>query len=54
MRRVRKAVGDTDKSASHATRITSTENFKAKYWPDYPTVTMTHAASGRVMTLEQL
>src|ERR1700722_9609760 len=39
MRRVRKAVGDNDKSASHATRVAGTENFKVKYAPDYPVVT---------------
>jgi hypothetical protein len=54
MRRVRKAVGGNDKSASGATRVAGTENFKVKYWPDYPTVTITHAVPGRVMTQEQL
>ena len=54
MRRVRKAVGGTDKSASHATRVAGTENFKVKYWPDYPIITMTQAVPGRVMTTERL
>jgi len=54
IRRVRKAVGGADKSASGATRIAGSENFKAKYSPDYSTVTITHAVSGRVMTQELL
>jgi hypothetical protein len=54
MRRVRKAVGGNDKSASHATRVAGTENFKVAYVPDYPTVTIIHAAPGRVMTPELL
>jgi len=39
MRRVRKAVEGYDKSASGATRVAGTENFKLKYAPNYPTVT---------------
>ena len=35
-RRVRRAVGGNDKSASHATRLAGTENFKVKYGPDFP------------------
>lgn len=54
VRRVRKAVGDADMSASGATRVAGTENFKAKYWPDYPTVTIMHGIPGRMMTTEQL
>src|SRR5262249_2327357 len=54
MRRVRKAVGGNDKSASHATRIAGTENFKPKYSPDFPTVTIVETHPGRVMTPEQL
>jgi RepB DNA-primase from phage plasmid len=54
MRRVRKAVGGNDKSASHATRIAGTENFKVKYSPEYPTVQIIHAMPGRVMTPEKL
>ena len=34
VRRVRKAVGDADQSASGATRIAGVENFKVKYSPD--------------------
>jgi len=54
MRRVRKAVGGTDKSASHATRLAGTENFKLKYAPDYPTVTIAETHPGRVVTPEKL
>jgi len=54
MRRVRKAVGGNDKSASHATRVAGTENFKSKYVPDYPTVTIVETHPGRIMTPEQL
>jgi RepB DNA-primase from phage plasmid len=52
MRRVRKAVGGNDKSASHATRVCGTENFKPDYVPDFPVVTTVHGAPGRVMTAE--
>jgi hypothetical protein len=54
MRRVRKAVGSNDKSASHATRLAGTEDFKTQYAPNFPTVTILEAHSGRVMTQEQL
>jgi hypothetical protein len=56
MRRVRKAVGvnANDKSASHATRLAGTENFKTKYGPDYPMVSIVEAHPGRVMTPAQL
>jgi hypothetical protein len=54
MRRVRKAVGTNDKSASHATRLAGTENFKIKYAPNFPTVTILEAHPGRVMTPKQL
>jgi hypothetical protein len=54
MRRVRKAVGGNDKAASHATRLSGTENFKPEYYPDFPVVTTVHAAPGRVMTAENL
>jgi len=53
-RRVRKAVGGNDKAASHATRIAGTENFKLKYAPAFPTVTIVETHPGRVMTPEQL
>jgi hypothetical protein len=54
MRRVRKAAGGNDKSASHATRVAGTENFKTKYAPEFPTVTIVETHPGRVMTPEQL
>jgi DNA invertase Pin-like site-specific DNA recombinase len=54
VRRVRKAVGDIDESASGATRMAGTANFKVKYFPDYPTVAILHGIPGRVMTAEQL
>jgi hypothetical protein len=53
-RRVREAVGSYDKSASGATRVAGTENFKVKYAPAFPTVTIEETHPGRVMTPEQL
>jgi RepB DNA-primase from phage plasmid len=53
-RRVRKAVGGNDKAASHATRLAGTENFKAKYGPDFPTVNIIEAHPGHVVSMEQL
>jgi hypothetical protein len=54
IRRVRRAVGDTDKAASGATRLASTLNWKEKYLPEPPVVTIIHAVPGRVMTAERL
>lgn len=54
MRRVRRAVGGNDKSASHATRVAGTENFKPKYAPEFPTVRIVETHPGRVMTPEQV
>lgn len=54
MRRVRKAVGENDKSASGATRCAGSENFKLKFSPDYPVVTILETHPGRVMTPQQL
>lgn len=53
-RRVRRAVGGNDKSASHATRLAGTENWKLKYLPNPPTVKILEANPGRVMTPSQL
>jgi hypothetical protein len=53
-RNVRRAVGANDKSASHATRLAGTENFKAKYHPDFPLVTILETHPGRIMTAKQL
>ena len=54
VRRVRKAVGDADMSASGATRVSGTENWKTKYLPEPPMVNVIHAVPGRVMTPERL
>jgi hypothetical protein len=54
IRRVRKAVGDADKSASGATRLAGTFNFKQKYGPKYPVVSIVSGVPGRVMTPERL
>jgi hypothetical protein len=54
MRRVRKAVGGNDKSASGATRLAGTENFKRKYIPGFPVVRIVEATPGRVITTDQL
>jgi len=53
-RRVRKAVGGNDKSASHATRLAGTENWKVKYLPNPPVVRTLEAYPGRIMTPMQL
>jgi hypothetical protein len=54
IRRVRKACGQVDMSASGATRIAGSENFKEKYTPAFPIVTITHAVPGRIMTAQAL
>lgn len=54
MRRVRKAVGGNDKSASGTTRLAGTENFKRKYIPDFPLVSIVETNPGRVVTTAQL
>jgi hypothetical protein len=54
IRRVRAAGGHADKSASGATRLAGTENFKLKYDPDYPLVFIVQGVPGRVMTAERL
>ena len=54
VRRIRRAVGGNDKSASHATRLAGTENFKLDYHPDFPVVTIEQAVAGRVMTQSML
>jgi hypothetical protein len=55
-RHVRRAVGvnANDKSASHATRLAGTENFKVKYGPDFPEVRILEAHPGRIVSKEQL
>jgi hypothetical protein len=52
-RALRKVTG-ADMTASGATRLAGTRNFKEKYAPDYPTVTITHSNLGLVMTVQQL
>jgi hypothetical protein len=54
VRGVRRAVGGNDKSASHATRLADTENFKVKYGPDFPTCRFWKRIQGRIMSKEQL
>jgi RepB DNA-primase from phage plasmid len=53
-RRVRRAMGANDTSASHATRLAGTENWKTKYLPKPPTVSILEAHPGRIMTPAQL
>jgi hypothetical protein len=52
-RRLRKGVG-ADKSASGATRVAGTTNYKPKYAPAFPTVKIVQAHPGRVVKKEQL
>ena len=51
---MRQAAGGYDKSASGATRVAGTENFKLKYAPAYPVVTIKESHPGRAMTPETL
>lgn len=53
-RRVRKAPGACDHSATGSTRIARSENFKRKYAPEFPVVSIVHGVPGRVMTQEKL
>jgi hypothetical protein len=53
-RRVRKALGAGDHSATGSTRLAGTENFKAKYAPEFPIVNIVQGVAGRVMTLDRL
>jgi len=52
-RRLRKGVG-ADLTASGATRVGGTFNFKRKYEPDFPMVKILHSAPGRTATPAQL
>lgn len=52
-RRLRKGAG-ADKSASGATRVSGSVNFKTKYGPDFPLVTITETNPGHVTTADQL
>lgn len=50
---LRRAIG-ADISASGATRIAGSRNYKEKYQPDYPLIAMTQSSPGRVMTTQRL
>jgi hypothetical protein len=52
-RRVRKAAG-ADPSASGATRVAGTANYKRKYAPDFPVVSVDLAQPGRTVTPAEL
>lgn len=52
-RRLRKGAG-ADHSASGATRVAGTTNYKRKYEPDFPMVRISAAAPGRIVTRERL
>ena len=52
-RRLRKGAG-ADPTASGATRVAGTTNYKRKYEPDFPTVAILAATPGRVVTAAQL
>jgi hypothetical protein len=52
-RRLRKGTG-ADATASGATRIAGSVNFKEKYAPDFPSVTIHAAQSGRRVTTNEL
>jgi hypothetical protein len=52
-RRLRKGSG-ADPSATGATRVAGTTNYKRKYEPDFPTVQIVQATPGRIVTREQL
>ena len=53
VRRFKKGTG-ADATASGATRIAGSINFKAKYAPDFPRVTIREAHAGRVATTDGL
>ncbi len=52
-RRLRQGAG-ADLSASGATRVSGSRNFKEKYAPDFPRVETVHAAPGRTVTRADL
>ena len=52
-RRLRKGTG-ADATASGATRVSGTVNYKRKYEPDFPTVTILQAFPGRIIPAAQL
>lgn len=52
-RRLRKGTG-ADATASGATRVAGTTNYKRKYEPDFPKVSILHAAPDRVVSPAEL
>lgn len=52
-RRLRKGAG-ADPTASGATRVAGTANFKQKYGPDFPIVAVSSAQQGRTVTRAEL
>lgn len=52
-KRVRRGAG-ADKSATGATRISGSLNFKPHYAPEFPLVTLTHTNRGKTITIAQL
>lgn len=52
-RRLRKGTG-ADPTASGATRVAGTTNYKRKYEPDFPTVAILDTAPGRIIAPAQL
>jgi hypothetical protein len=52
-RRLRKGAG-ADPSASGATRISGSVNFKEKYAPAFPTVEIIHASAGRIVSAGEM
>jgi hypothetical protein len=53
VRRLRKGTG-ADPTASGATRVAGTQNFKTKYAPYFPVIAITQAEPGRIVTPSQL
>jgi len=52
-RRLKKGAG-ADPTASGATRVAGSVNFKDKYAPDFPRVVLAHFALARVVTVQEL
>jgi hypothetical protein len=53
-RRLKKGVGGADKTASGATRVAGSINFKEKYAPDFPRVTIHAMQPKRMTTTDEL
>jgi hypothetical protein len=53
-RRLKRGVGGADKSATGATRIAGSFNFKTKYAPNFPLVEMTYVNAGHTVTMAEL